>query len=361
MADKENFRLDQELKVSVVKRQLKFRKPARTSRNTIHFRDVWYLLLQDKYGTVGVGECAPIFGLSIETESDIQNAIRDLLKSNLSESPTASHLKISSLLMAFETAMLDLRNGGVRNIFQSEKTPIAINGLVWMNEKKQMLAEAFTKIEDGFKCIKLKIGGIHFADELDILNQLRTKFSPSEIEIRLDANGAFNEEDVFEKLDALSNFIIHSIEQPIKQGNTKLMRSVIRNSPIPIALDEELIGINNSHDKEKLLAELQPHYIILKPSLHGGFNGCNEWIALAEKQKIKWWATSALESNIGLNAIAQWVLTKNNDLPHGLGTGGLFENNVPSPIHIAKGHLLFSNDKQWNIDGIISTIKTNPI
>ncbi len=355
MVDQEDFRLYKELNFRVVHRQLVFRKPAKTSRDTLQMRDVWYLLLSDKNGVTGIGECAPIFGLSSETESQVlfnlnriqQRLALDELNALLQESP--------SLRMAFETAINDFKNGGIRNVFPSESAPdMPINGLVWMNEKDEMLQEAFDKIKAGFKCIKLKIGGILFEDELAILKVLRANFSSSQLEIRLDANGAFAVEDAMIKLDALAQFDIHSIEQPLKAGQFLQMKTVIENSPIPVALDEELIGVDDFHAKEKLLMELQPNYIILKPTLHGGFSGCDEWIDIAERQNIKWWATSALESNIGLNAIAQWVQTKISSLPQGLGTGSLFTNNIPSPIRIDKGYLNYAPANSWDVSTIIA-------
>jgi len=264
-----------------------------------------------------------------------------------------------SVRFALETALLDLNNGGDRQIFPSTQIKkIPINGLVWMNDMDAMLREAMEKIQAGYRCIKIKIGGIHFQDELDILRELRNSYSPSEVEIRLDANGAFRFEDgafrfeeALYKLEKLSEYTIHSIEQPIKAGQWKEMAELVIKSPIPIALDEELIPIDI--DKEKLLDTVAPKFIVLKPTLHGGFAGCDEWIKLAEQRHIGWWATSALESNIGLNAIAQWVNTYKNPLPQGLGTGKLYVNNIPSPIQVGSGYFWWDKTTDWQLETIL--------
>jgi len=195
------------------------------------------------------------------------------------------------------------------------------------------------KIEEGFSCIKMKIGAIDFQSEIEILKSIRNNYSKNEIELRVDANGAFEMNDVMGKLDLLASLQIHSIEQPIKAGQYDEMKALCANTPIPIALDEELIGLNNKKEKEHLLSYIKPQYIILKPSIIGGFRGSDEWIYAAEKENIGWWITSALESNVGLDAIAQYTFTKNNSLPQGLGTGQLFTNNSDSPLYIEKGQL----------------------
>jgi L-alanine-DL-glutamate epimerase-like enolase superfamily enzyme len=218
-----------------------------------------------------------------------------------------------------------------------------------MGNQSEMLNRIIEKIEAGFSCIKLKIGGIDFNKEIKLLRFIRGNFSADDLQIRLDANGAFAPENALEYLDKLSKYSIHSIEQPIKQGQWSAMAEICQKSPIPIALDEELIGINEFSLKDKMLSTIKPHYIILKPSLCGGFLGSNEWIELANKHSIGWWITSALESNIGLNAIAQWVATLNTKMQQGLGTGNLYINNIPSPICQIDDVLTYDKNLSWQI------------
>lgn len=216
-----------------------------------------------------------------------------------------------------------------------------------MGEAVFMKQQIEEKLADGFNCIKLKIGAIDFNKELELLQYIRSHFSPEEIEIRVDANGAFSSIEALDKLNQLNQFQLHSIEQPIKKGHISEMAELCKQTPFPIALDEELIGVFSFEEKEKLLQEIQPQYIILKPSFIGGFRGTQEWITLAEKNNIGWWITSALESNIGLNAIAQWTFTLNSDMPQGLGTGALYTNNIDCPLEVKNGKLWYNSSKNW--------------
>ena len=220
---------------------------------------------------------------------------------------------------------------------------IPINGLVWMGEKQFMFDQIAEKIDSGFSCIKIKIAAIDFNDEIGLLKYIRQQFTPSEIEIRVDANGGFSTVEALEKLKVLSDYNLHSIEQPIGVSQHEEMASLCMHSPLHIALDEELIGIHDVNQKEKLLSTIKPHYIILKPSLIGGFDSSEEWISVANNLNIGWWVTSALESNVGLNAIAQWTATLESDMYQGLGTGQLFTNNIDSPLYIKEGQLFHSN------------------
>jgi o-succinylbenzoate synthase len=257
-----------------------------------------------------------------------------------------------SISFAFETALLDLKNGGSRIVFENEfikGKSLPINGLIWMGGMDFMLEQISRKIEQGFQCIKIKVGGLNFERECDVLGYIRSKYFDKDIMLRLDANGAFKAEEALNKLKALAEFNIHSIEQPIKQG-LKEMAMLCKESPIPIALDEELTGVYDRTEKETLLKRINPQYIILKPTLHGGFKGCDEWIALAESLNIKWWITSALESNIGLNAICQFTEKYNVTLPQGLGTGMLYENNFPSPLEVAGDKILYNLGKDWKVE-----------
>ena len=333
-----------------------FRKPAVTSRDVLTNRDVYFLLAgsadQENFG---LGECAPIWGLSPETQAEIERTIArwpDLL--NQPKLAGEALANFSSLRFALETALRDLANGGQMNPFDVDlRKPIPINGLVWMSDANSMFKECRAKIESGFHTIKFKVGALRFDDELELLSKVRREFTESDLEIRLDANGAFPIDKALEKLDSLSRFRIHSIEQPIRAGTWQEMAMLVEKTPIAIALDEELIGVHNRARKQKLLDEIRPHFLVLKPTLHGAFSGCDEWIELAENRKIGWWATSALESNIGLNAIAQWILTKNIDLPQGLGTGGLFTNNIESPWIVQSGFLKFDPNLKWNLKPIL--------
>lgn len=342
------------MRLNINRRILNFAKPAKTSRDTLKQREVYYFILSesDREG-FGIGECAPIFGLSREEQSTFQKALNVVSNSvNINKIPEELLVQNPSIRFALETARHDLMNGGKREVFPLlSNSRIPINGLVWMNEKEAMLAEALDKIESGYNCIKLKIGGINFEDELDILSEIRNRYSPSKLEIRLDANGAFTPEDALNKLERLSQYNIHSIEQPIEAGRWKQMRELCKRSSIPIALDEELIAVDER--KEALLESIQPHFIILKPTLHGGLTGCDQWIKSAEERDIKWWATSALESNIGLNAIAQWLTTYNNPLPQGIGTGKLFVDNIPSPLKSGSGYFWWDEHLTWQVDSIL--------
>jgi o-succinylbenzoate synthase len=333
-----------------------FHKPAATSRDVLQCRDVYYLLAHSiDNNTVGVGECAPIWGLSPETKAEIERIISNW--PDLISQPGAiseALVKMSSLRFALETALRDLAEGGQMNPFKVDLSrPIPINGLVWMSDAESMFTECRAKVEAGFHTIKFKVGALRFDEELDLLNKVRREFHQNDLEIRLDANGAFKPEDALDKLDALSNFRIHSIEQPIRAGNWQEMAELVRRTPIAIALDEELIGVHDIKTKQLLLDTICPHYLVLKPSLHGAFSGCDEWIELAENRNMGWWATSALESNIGLNAIAQWLLTKRFTLPQGLGTGGLFSNNIESPWLVDSGYLRYDSNLQWNLKPIL--------
>lgn len=342
------------MNLRVIRHNLHFIKPARTSRNVLTERPVYYVLIdsEDRQFT-GIGECAPIPGLSADDPIELEKTLGQLIGLTEADQIMKAIAPFSSLRFAFECAMLDLAHGGKRILFPGTTgMKIPVNGLVWMNDKEGMLQEARAKIASGYNTIKLKIGGISFSDEIDILRTLRREYSPEKLEIRLDANGAFQPEEAPEKLFRLSEFHIHSIEQPIKPGHYAEMALIAHKSLIPIALDEELIGVDNEYSKIELLDTIKPKYLILKPQLHGGFAGCDNWIRLATERGIHWWATSALESNIGLNAIAQWVASKDNSLPQGLGTGMLYSDNIPSPLRTERGYFFWDHHLQWELPGV---------
>ena len=334
------------MKAFFQKYTLHFKRPAKTSRGIYEKRDVWYLFLEKEEQT-GVGECAPLPGLSSETPAQAEQFLKKVCENpeKFIHQPELTQ-EVSSVRFALETAWQDLQNGGKQLLFPSlfteGKRGIPVNGLVWMGERDFMLRQIEEKIAAGFRCIKLKIGGINFEEELKILKSIREKYSPEQIILRLDANGAFAPDEALQKLNRLAPFQIHSVEQPIAAKQWQEMAEICKQSPIPVALDEELIGIRNTAEKEQLVETIRPQYLILKPGLHGGFHGCNQWIDVAEKYSADWWITSYLESNVGLNAIAQWTFHKKAKGHQGLGTGGLFINNIPSPLEL-KGEALQMN------------------
>lgn len=328
---------------------LNFKRPSGTSRGVLTQKKGWKLILTDAEGRSGTGECSVIPGLSPDYHSDKQyeEQLKRVCQNPLHfiENNTLL-LDFPSVLCGLESACADLLNGGKGIYFDSGKRDggfkIPINGLIWMGDEAFMQDQIEEKLAAGFSCIKLKVGAIDFRQELKLLAGIRSRFDASKITLRVDANGAFNPDDALRKLEELSKLDIHSIEQPIKAGSWNEMSDLCAKTPLPIALDEELIGINLRSRKIDLLNTIQPQYIILKPSLHGGFSGSQEWIELAEERHIPWWITSALESNIGLNAIAQFTAEFNPDLPQGLGTGGLYETNFDAPLHIEKGFLHYT-------------------
>lgn len=334
---------------------LKFKRPSGTSRGILKTKESWFVLLSDGKRK-GVGECGILRGLSIDDRPDYEEKLNwacqninlglDVLLNELLEFP--------SIQFGLEQAFLSLQSSSKFELFPSNftrgKQAISINGLVWMGDEAFMKTQIKEKIEAGFSCIKMKIGAIDFETELDLLTSIRKEFSSKDIELRVDANGGFHPQEALEKLKRLSALEIHSIEQPIRQGQFEEMARLCEKTPVPIALDEELIGVFSVTEKKELLQTIQPQYIILKPSFIGGFQGSDEWISLAEKQDVRWWVTSALESNVGLNAIAQWTFTLQNPLPQGLGTGGLYTNNFESPLEVKNGKLHHAISEKWNFN-----------
>lgn len=343
--------------IKIIPRTLHFKQPAGTSRGVYRTRNVWYLILKDsETGKYGIGECAPLPALSCDDIPDYE----DVLTCHCLQ--TAEHGIIDyealrtypSMLFGLETAFRHLQAGCLQfwnTPFTKGKEGIPINGLIWMGNFNEMYHRIEEKMHAGFRCIKVKIGAIDFEQELELLAHIRRYFSPEEIELRVDANGAFSPDEAPAKLEQLSHFHLHSIEQPIRAGQWDTLAKLCQNTPIPIALDEELIGINLPEQKAELLDQIRPQYIILKPSLHGGINGSEEWIRLAQERGIGSWVTSALESNVGLNSIAQWCATMHPQIPQGLGTGMLFTDNIPYPLRI-KGDCLWYLPEQpepdWN-------------
>ena len=328
--------------------------PSRTSRDVLYNKPSWYLVIIDE-NRIGVGECSIIPGLSLDRVNDIDTKLDYICR----EISSGNKLDIEefndypAIKFALETALrdFDFSESPFKindSNFSNFKDKIKINGLVWMGDIKFMRSQIIEKVNRGFSCIKIKVGALKFESELQLIKEIRRDFTHKDLEIRLDANGAFKINEALEKLEKLNEFSIHSIEQPIKKNHWQEMAKLCELSPIPIALDEELIGINLS--KAKLLNTIKPDYLILKPSLLGGFKECDNWISLAKEKEIKWWATSALEGNVGLNAIAQWVYTKNSKQRQGLGTGMLFKNNVNSPLEISADSIYLNENKEWDLN-----------
>lgn len=337
---------DTRMKARYTKKTFHFKRPSGTSRGVLTEKHAWFIEIWEEENpeVIGVGECSIIPGLSPDF-SDFQSYEAKVVE-------TCANLNVDlsnwpSIKFGLETALLDLKNGGkgiiFDNDFTSGKQSIPINGLIWMGEPDFMQEQIEEKLHQGFKTIKLKIGAIDFDAEITLLKSIRDRYSKDEITLRVDANGAFSPEEALEKLTILSKLDIHSIEQPIRQGQLLEMKQLCAESPLAIALDEELIGVNQTAAKIELLETIQPQYIILKPSLHGGIEGTQEWISLAEERSIPWWITSALESNIGLNAICQLTAEYQNELPQGLGTGSLYIDNIPSNLQVQKGTISLAN------------------
>lgn len=337
--------------------KLDFRQPAITSRSVMLWKDTYFIKLwhESTPEVYGIGECALFKGLGADDRPDYEARLHKLCEAI----NRGVHVEVpdlsdwSSIVFGYETAIRDLENGGQRlpfpGLWSKGESEIVINGLVWMGNAREMSARIKRKLEEGFRCLKLKIGGIDFGEELSLVQYIRKTFSPEALELRVDANGAFGACDVMRKLDALSKYVIHSIEQPVRAGQWEIMSEICRESPIPVALDEELIGVWSEVDAVRMLDKIKPAYIILKPSLCGGFVGAGRWIKYASERNVGWWATSALESNVGLNAIAQWVSQYNLRLPQGLGTGMLYANNIPSPVCQIRDVLRFDTGGEWRI------------
>ncbi|PIY08977.1 MAG: o-succinylbenzoate synthase [Flexibacter sp. CG_4_10_14_3_um_filter_32_15] len=343
---------------SYKKHRLKFRFLAGTSRGTMTQRDTYFIYLSKKQKNddtiIGTGEISPLSGLSIDFLPNLETIIADVCKriENSSEKNTIDSLQaifdlipasLPAVRFGFETAFLDLQNGGKRLIYKNDfslnQKAIPINGLVWMGDFEFMQSQLEEKLEQGFSCIKLKIGAIDFEKECKLLELIRKRFDENKITIRVDANGAFAADEALNKLEILSNYAIHSIEQPIAANQWYEMKQLCAATPLPIALDEELIPLTNLEDKKQMLDYIKPQFVIFKPTLLGGLQKTAEWIELCKEKNIDWWITSALESNIGLNAIAQFVANYNPTLPQGLGTGKLYHNNIESSLKIEKGEI----------------------
>ncbi|WMI67517.1 o-succinylbenzoate synthase [Mangrovimonas sp. YM274] len=334
---------------------LNFKQPSGTSRGVLRTKETWFIVLESE-GKRGVGECGILRGLSIDDRPDYERQLQWTCN-NIAlglEALFEKNREFPSIQFGLEMAFRSLASTSPFLLFETNFTTgtaaIPINGLIWMGDGAFMKQQIAAKIEAGFGCIKMKIGAIDFDTEISLLQSIRKEFSSKDIELRVDANGAFSPQEALEKLKRLSDLDLHSIEQPIKQGQFEEMAALCEKTPLPIALDEELIGVFDTDERAQLLEVVKPQFIILKPSFIGGYSGSDEWITMAEERQIGWWVTSALESNVGLNAIAQWTYTLHQQLPQGLGTGSLFTNNFESPLEVKNGALYYNNILNWNFN-----------
>lgn len=341
------------MKAEYKKHILEFKRPSGTSRGVMTEKETWLLKIEEN-GKIGIGECGILRSLSFDDRPNYEEKLKWVVE-NIALGKDALWEALRdwpSIQFGVEQAFLSLQSDDPFILFPSPftegKESIAINGLIWMGEPSFMKEQIDEKLAAGFKCVKLKIGAIDFDKELALLRYIRSHFSAKEIELRVDANGGFEKSNALSKLNQLFDFELHSIEQPIKQNQHDSMSDLCLKTPLPIALDEELIGVTSLEGKLEVLDKIKPQYIILKPSLVGGIKGSMEWIKLAEERNIGWWITSALESNVGLNAIAQWTFTLNSSLPQGLGTGALYTNNFESPLEVNNGALHYNPNLDWN-------------
>lgn len=343
------------MKASFFPYRLEFKQASGTSRGILKSKETWFIKIEDEHAT-GFGECGMFRGLSCDDRPDFESKLKwvchhiDLGLEQL----LIELIDFPSIQFGLEMAFLDLLSDSSNVLFPSKftsgKASIPINGLIWMGDEQFMKSQIRSKIDAGFICLKIKIGAIDFDTELSLIKAIRKEYDVETIELRVDANGAFSPLEAMEKLKRLSDFNLHSIEQPIRQGQHDAMAKLCAHAPLPIALDEELIGIHDVTKRSLLLQTINPQYIILKPTLVGGFSGSQSWIDLAEKQSVDWWITSALESNIGLNAIAQWTYQLNVNRPQGLGTGALYTNNIEAPLKIYNGRLIYAPSVKWTIN-----------
>ncbi len=345
------------IRAKFAKLLLDFHRPSGTSRGVLRQKETFILRIQ-RGDQIGYGECNLFRGLSVDDRPEFESKLQWVCENiNLGLSKLLLEtIFFPSIQFGLEQAFISLNSMDpfhlFPNAFFSDKQGIAINGLIWMGSEEFMLGEIKTKLEKGFDTLKMKIGAIDFKTEVELLRSIRKDFDAEAITLRVDANGGFKTENVLAKLEVLKDLEIHSIEQPIAKGQWSSMAKIAEKSPIPVALDEELIGVFHDSEKRALLESIRPQYIILKPALVGGFQGSLSWMRIADDLGIKYWITSALESNIGLNAIAQWTATLNIDLPQGLGTGSLFKNNINSPLEVQKGYLYYNSKKDWDLTKI---------
>jgi len=345
------------IKAKTLQLVFRFQRPAATSRGTYLTKNVHFIILyytNDPYAS-GIGECSLFPGLSYDDTKGFKEKLNQTVdRINQGEYLTDAGLsEWPSINFALETAWKDFRATGSKILYPSGftegKDSLGINGLIWMDNKEEMIKQIHQKLNDGFTCLKLKIGALYLQEELEILKFIRDRFNAEEMEIRVDANGAYKPAEALDTLKMLSEYDLHSIEQPIAPGHTNDMARLCELSPIPIALDEELIGRHNTSARRKLLETIKPQYLVLKPGMLGGLASCKDWINMAKEKNTGWWITSSLETNIALNAIAQWTYTLQNPIYHGLSTGSLYTNNITSPLYLHGERLHFDPERRWNL------------
>ena len=348
------------LQAQYISRPLHFIRPAGTSRGVLLHKPCWYIILSSEEGLSGVGEVSFIPGLSIEDPGEMEIKLDHICKliSREEMNPAQFLPSLPGVQFALETALKDLESGGQRILFPTAFTEgrsgIPTNGLIWMGDRDFLMEQIASKVQSGFRVLKMKVGALDFNEEREVLEKIRSDYGRGELEIRLDANGAWSPRDASGFMEILSQYGIHSIEQPIAAGQIEAMAGLCRSAAIPVALDEELIGLSGLKAKGDLLREINPRYIILKPGLLGGFSATETWIKLADDLSMGWWVTSALESNIGLSAIAQWTASLEVSMPQGLGTGSLYKNNIPSPLEMDGDSLWYKPDHPWDLNEINS-------
>jgi L-alanine-DL-glutamate epimerase-like enolase superfamily enzyme len=348
------------IRAKTIYREFRFQRPATTSRGTFLSKKVHFILLYhtDDPSSAGIGECSLFPGLSHDNVKGFKEKLNQTIE-RINQGDYLADPLISewpSISFALETAWKDLRTMGSKILYPSDftegKDGIDINGLIWMDNKEEMIRQIRQKMADGFTCLKMKIGALDLEEEFEVLKFIRSQCSSDDLEIRVDANGAFRSSQALEIIKMLSDFELHSIEQPITPGHPDAMAKLCELSPVPVALDEELIGKLTLTQKRKILDTIKPHYLVLKPGLLGGVSACKDWIDLTAERNIGWWITSALETNVGLNAIAQWTYTLKKPVYHGLSTGSLFINNIASPLYLSGEKLYYDPDVKWNITAL---------
>jgi len=346
---------------SYKKYSLVFKKPAGTSRGYLYTQENFFLRLahSEDPACFGLGECGPLVGLSLDDQPDFEARLTDICAAINQGFPLAELdlADFPALAFGLEMAVLDLQHSGRRNLFATPfsrgETSLPIHGLIWMANRQGLLQQIEQKVAQGFHCLKLKVGALDFEEECAVLAAIRRIYPPEQVEIRLDANGVFTPQTALARLTELAQYAIHSIEQPLKPRQWPALAALCASSPIEIALDEELIGLKTRAEKQTLLEAVKPHYLVLKPTLIGGFTAAAEWIALAESQGVGWWINSALESNLGLNAIAQWASSLKTTAIQGLGTGQLYTNNIPSPLKLVGAGLVYDQGAGWDVSEIV--------
>ena len=338
---------------------LNFHRPAGTSRGILHQKECWFVKLTNEAGLTGVGEVSFIPGLSLEDPDEIEIQLDHVCKliSRGEMDPAQELPSLPGIRFALEGAMRDLEQGGERLLFDSDfskgKAGILVNGLIWMGDRAFMKKQVRDKLDQGFRILKLKVGALDLNEELELLTWIRSEYGAGDLEIRLDANGAWSPVEAQVRMARFARFGIHSIEQPIGPGQIEAMSALCKDPSIPVALDEDLIGITRMEERRLLINQIRPSYLIIKPGLLGGFSLAEQWIDLAESVGAAWWITSALESSIGLSAISQWTYQLGVSMPQGLGTGMLYTNNIQSPLHMEGNQLWYRPERGWDLQSII--------